>query len=134
MFTGVMPVGLRPCDSYGTRPSEGEKNRFAGRKRLPHQTRFLDCLLLLPQVDGAVIRLDCGFRAAAVDGAGDGAVQLYLEFAVGRIVLLGDGSAGEFEIEVAIDFSVIGAQFYVGLEVRRKSLIDRAVHAAEGER
>src|ERR1035438_8875425 len=91
-------------------------------------------LLLLAQVDGAVVRLECGFRAAAVDGAGDGAVHLHLEFAIGRIVLLGDGSAAEFEIEVAIDFSVIGAQFYVGLEVRRKSHIDLPIHAAEGER
>src|ERR1039457_2472287 len=89
--------------------------QFFSASRLSSDSR--SDLLLLAQVDGAVIRLECGFRAAAVDGAGDGAVHLHLEFAVGRIVLLGDGFAAEFEIEVAIDFSVIGAQFYVGLEV-----------------
>ena len=51
------------------------------------------CLLLLPQIDGAVVGLERSFRAAAVDGAGDGAVHLHFEFAVGRIVLLGDDTA-----------------------------------------
>src|ERR1017187_7896827 len=91
-------------------------------------------LLFLSEVDGAVVGLEGGFGAAAVDGAGDGAVHFHLEFAVGRIVLPGDGCGAEFEIEVAVDFSVIGAQFDVGFEVGRQGDVDGAVHAAEGER
>src|ERR1039458_6210920 len=105
----------RAIASYSL-PTPACERSFSQLLRLSSDSR--SDLLLLPQIDRAVVSLEGSFRAAAVDGAGDGAVHLHLEFAVGRIVLLGDGSAAEFEIEVAIDFSVIGAQFYVGLEVR----------------
>src|SRR5262249_16552004 len=90
--------------------------------------------LLLADGDLSVQGIEGGVHAAAVDRAGEVAVQSDPELAVGRIVFLSDAAAAEAHVKIAPDLSAVGIQLEVRLQIGGKRHVDRPVQSAEGER